>query len=107
MNGEIVQDNSMQAEIMGSSKTSSDAIQEDAAAAACPLASPLTARVPGLLSLAAVPAAMLVNPFFFGLAGSLLAVISLLLSPVRCRRLGIAGLIGALAGGGLGAFILH
>jgi hypothetical protein len=65
MNGEIVQDNSMQAEIMGSSKTSSDTIQQDAAA------SPLTARIPGLLSLAAVPAAMLVNPFFFGLAGGL------------------------------------
>jgi hypothetical protein len=92
---------------MGSNETSSDTTQEDAAAVACPLASPFTARVPGLLSLAAVPAAMLVNPFFFSLAGGLLAVISLLLSPARCRRLGVAGLIGALAGGGLGAFVLH
>lgn len=47
------------------------------AAAACPLASPLTTYIPGLLSLVAVPAAIAVNPFFFGLAGGLLAGISM------------------------------
>ena len=80
---------------------------EVAPAAACPLTSPLAARIPGLLSLAAVPAAILMNPFFFGLAGGLLAIISLLLSPPRCRCLGVVGLIGAVAGGSLGVFVLR
>ncbi len=74
-------------------------------AATCPMASPLVARIPGLLSLAAVPAAMLVNPFFFGLAGGLLAGICLLLAPPRCHGIGVAGLIGAVVGGSLGFFV--
>jgi len=90
---------------MDSSETSSNTIQ--AVAAVCPLVAPRTARIPGLLSLAAVPAAVLVNPFFFGLAGSLLAVISLLLAPAHGRLLGITGIIGAIGGGILGTYILH
>lgn len=90
---------------MNSGETARDTTMADAAA--CPLASPLTARIPGLLSLAAVPAAILMNPFFFGLAGGLLAVISLLLSPPRCRLLGVVGFIGAVAGGSLGVFVLR
>ncbi len=87
-------------------ETSRDTAMEDAAVA-CPLASPFAARIPGLLSLVAVPAAMAVNPFFFGMAGGLLAGISLLLSPPHCRRLGVAGLIGAVAGSSLGVFVLR
>lgn len=90
---------------MDSSEAASDTSQADTVV--CPLVSPRTARIPGLLSLAAVPAAILVNPFFFGLAGCLLAVISLLLSPARCRLLGIMGFIGAVGGGILGMTILH
>jgi len=90
---------------MSSSETARDTTMADAAA--CPLPSPLAARIPGLLSLAAVPAAILVNPFFFGLAGGLLAGISLLLSPPRCHRLGVVGLIGAVAGGSLGVMVLR
>jgi hypothetical protein len=95
----------MEEEHMDSSEASSDTIQ--AVATVCPLVSPRTARIPGLISLAAVPAAVLVNPFFFGLAGSLLAVISLLLAPARGRGLGIAGFIGAVGGGILGTYLLH
>jgi hypothetical protein len=98
--GEDLHNNNMMEEVvMGSSDTST--------ATACPLSSPLTARVPGLMSLAAIPAAVLMNPFFFGLAGGLLAVISLLLSPPRCRSLGTVGLVGAVVGGSLGMFVLH
>jgi hypothetical protein len=92
--------------MMNSGETARDTTMADAAAV-CPLTSPLTARIPGLLSLAAVPAAIVVNPFFFGLAGGLLASISLLLSPPHCRRLGVVGLIGAVAGGSLGVFVLR
>jgi hypothetical protein len=92
--------------VMSSDETARDTTMADAAAA-CPLASPLAARIPGLLSLAAVPAAIVVNPFFFGLAGGLLAGISLLLSPPRGRSLGVAGLISAVAGGSLGVFVLR
>jgi hypothetical protein len=90
---------------MDSSKVASDDIPANTAV--CPLTSPLTARIPGLLSLAAAPAAVLVNPFFFGLAGSLLAVICLLLSPAGCRLLGVAGFVAAVTGGILGLFVLH
>jgi hypothetical protein len=105
MNGGVLADNSMEEWIMGSSQAASNTTQADAAV--CSQASPLTARIPGLLSLAAVPAAVLVNPFFFGLAGGLLAVICLLLSPAGCCRLGVGGLIGAVTGGILGLFVLH
>lgn len=90
---------------MNSSETAHDASL--AAAAACPLSAPRAARTPALLALAAAPAAVLVSPFFFGLAGGLLAVISLLLSPARCRCLGYVGLIAAAGGGILGTFINH
>ena len=89
---------------MDSGETASDTIPADVA---CPLASPRIVRIPGLLSLAVVPAAVLVNPFFFGLAGGLLAVICLLLSPAGCRRLGVAGFVGAVSGGILGMFLRH
>lgn len=91
---------------MSSRENAPDTVPKNTAIA-CPLASPLTARFPGLLALAAVPAAILVNPFFFGLAGGLLAAISLLLSPPRCRCLGVVGLIAAAAGGGLGLYVPH
>jgi hypothetical protein len=90
---------------MSSNETAHDTSLADGAAPACPLSSSHAARLPGLLSLAAAPAAVLLNPFFFGLAGGLLAVISLLLSPARCRCLGIVGLAGAVGGGILGTFI--
>ncbi len=90
---------------MSLDETSRETVMEDTAA--CPLASPLAARIPGLLALAAVPAAIVVNPFFFGLAGGLLAGICLLLSPPHRRRLGVVGLIGAVAGGSLGVFVLR
>ena len=92
--------------VMSADEPSRDTAMADAAAA-CPLASPLSARIPGLLSLAAVPAAIAVNPFFFGLAGGLLAGISLLLSPPRGRSLGVVGLISAVAGSSLGVFVLR
>lgn len=66
---------------------------------ACALDFPLFGRLPGLLSLAAIPGAVLANPAFFGLAGGLLAVISLLLSPPRQRRLGAFALVAAPAAG--------
>jgi len=91
---------------MSSGGTPRDTDMADAAAA-CPLASPPSTYIPGLLSLAAVPAAIVVDPFFFGLAGGLLAGISLLLSPPRRRSLGVAGLIGAMAGSSLGVFVLR
>jgi hypothetical protein len=91
--------------LMDSSETSRDVVTPDAVIAACPLSSPLAARIPGLLALAAIPAAILVNPFFFGLAGGLLASISLLLAPVGCRCLGVVGLVGAVAGAMLAAFV--
>jgi hypothetical protein len=92
--------------VMGSGDTSRDMTKADTAAA-CPLASPLIWYIPGLFSLVAVPAAIVVNPFFFGLAGSLLAGICLLLSPPHSRSLGVIGLIGAVAGGSLGVFVLR
>jgi hypothetical protein len=90
---------------MDSSETSRNDVTPAAVVEACPLSSSLAARLPGLLSLVSVPAAMLVNPFFFGLAGGLLASISLLLAPVGFRCLGVVGLFGAVAGGMLGAFV--
>jgi hypothetical protein len=107
MNGRDVPDDSAVEATMNSSETAHDAGLAATAAAACPLSSPSAARIPGLLALAAAPAAVLVNPFFFGLAGGLLAVISLLLSPARCRCLGLVGLISTAAGGILGTFINH
>ncbi len=74
-------------------------------AAACALDFPLTGRVPGFLALATVPGALLANPVFFGLAGGLLAVISLLLSPPRHRRLGAFALLAALTAGIAGHFL--
>ncbi len=71
----------------------------------CPLESPLSGRLPGLLALAAIPAAILVKPLFFILVGSLLATLSLLLAPAGHRRLGLAGLAGALAAAGYHLFI--
>lgn len=67
----------------------------DQEAVACPLDSPLSGRIPGLLALAALPAAVLLKPLFFSLAGGLLAVVSLLLAPAGCRCLGALGLLGA------------
>jgi len=64
-------------------------------AAACSLDSSRTGRVPGLLSLLAIPAAVSLDPLFYGLAGGLLGVISLLRSPARCRLLGLAGVLGS------------
>jgi hypothetical protein len=69
------------------------------AADACPLQRPRTGRIPALLSLAAVPGAVLVNPLFFGLAGGLLAVISLLLSPAGCRCIGSVALASSIVAG--------
>jgi hypothetical protein len=63
---------------------------------ACPLDEPLTGRVPGVLALAVLPAAALINPLFIALAGGLLAILSLLLSGPGCRLLGLAGLLGSL-----------
>lgn len=62
---------------------------------ACPLASPLSGRIPGLLALAALPAAVFLKPLFFSVAAGLLAVLSLLLAPAGCRCLGAMGLLGA------------
>ena len=67
----------------------------DQEAASCPLDSPLSGRIPGLLALAALPAALFLKPLFFSLAGGLLAVLSLLLAPSGCRCLGAMGLLGA------------
>ncbi len=91
---------------MSPSETSRDMTKADTPAA-CPLVSPLIWYIPGLCSLVAVPAAIVVNPFFFGLAGGLLAGISLLLSPPHRRSLGVIGLIGAVAGASLGVFVLR
>jgi hypothetical protein len=86
-----------------SGKTASATASPDAEDAACPLTSPLIGRVPGWLSLAAMAAAFFTGAPFFSMAGALLAVISLLLSPPRCRVVGVAGLIGAVASGLAGA----
>ena len=90
---------------MNSSENARDTALASTDAAVCPLSSPLVAGIPGLLSIAAVPVAILMSPFFFGIAGGLLAIISLLLSPPRRRYLGIVGLVGAVVGGSLGAFV--
>lgn len=66
---------------------------------ACPLSLPLYGRVPGALALAAAVAGVFVQPVFFSLAGGLLSLLSLLLSPPRCRLLGLAGLVAALTVG--------
>jgi hypothetical protein len=89
------------------SKVGDEAVLPETAAVACPLDTPLTGRVPGLLAIAAIPAAILVNPLFYGLAGGLLATISVLLSPARCRCLGVVGVMGAVAGGLLGALFVR
>jgi len=75
--------------------------------AACPLDLLLTGRIPALISLAAIPGAVLVNPVFFGLAGGMLAVISLLLSPARCRCIGLIALAGSIAAGLTGACLIR
>lgn len=67
----------------------------DEDAESCPLASPRSGRVPGVLALAALPAAVFVKPVFFSLVAALLAVLSLLLAPAGCRCLGAMGLLGA------------
>jgi hypothetical protein len=64
-------------------------------AASCPLYSPRSGRIPGVLALAALPAAVFLKPVFFSLAAALLAVLSLLLAPAGCRCLGAMGLLGA------------
>ena len=66
-------------------------------AVSCPLDSPLSGRIPGLLALVALPAAMFLKPLFFSLVAGLLAVLSLLLAPAGCRCLGAMGLLGAVA----------
>jgi hypothetical protein len=71
-------------------------------ASSCPLTSPLVSRVPGILAFLAAFTAAFAQPLFFGLAGALLATISLLVSPVGCRCLGILGLLAAVGGGLLG-----
>jgi len=68
----------------------------------CPLDLPFTGRVPALLSLAAIPGAVLLNPLFFGLAGGLLATISLLLSPPRSRLIGTIALAGSIVAAAVG-----
>ena len=78
-------------------KAPRDAGLSESGNAACPLDSPLTGRVPGLLALVAISAALWQGSLFFGLAAGLLAVISLLLSPPRCCLLGSVGLVGSLA----------
>ena len=76
-------------------KTSQEADLAENGQAACPLDSPRTGRVPGLLALVAIAAALWQGSLFFGLAGGLLAIISLLLSPPRCRVLGLSALMAA------------
>lgn len=78
-----------------------DETTDTEAVSACPLASPMLSRVFGLLALAALPAALFFKPFFFGLAGALLAVLSLLLAPAGCRLLGALGLLAAATVGAL------
>lgn len=85
---------------MGSS-TQTERGAEITEAPACPLASPLSGRLPGVLALAALPGALFLDPFFFGLAGGLLAALSLLLAPAGCRCLGALGLLGAVTVGTL------
>jgi len=63
----------------------------------CPLDLPFTGRVPAVMSLVAIPGAVLVNPVFFGLAGGLLAIISLLLSPPRNRLIGLIAFAGSVS----------
>jgi len=81
--------------------------ESGAEAAACPLDLPFTGRVPAILSLATIPGAVLANPMFFGLAGGLLAVISLLLSPKRCRLIGVIALAGSVVAAFLGLRLVH
>jgi hypothetical protein len=107
MNGRAVHNNAREEALMTVPAKATPEETGGSATPACPLASPLIGRVPGLLSVAAVPAAVFVNPLFFGLAGGLLAVISLLLSPAHCRCLGVVGLVGALAGAALGAYAVR
>lgn len=64
-------------------------------AESCPLDSPRSGRIPGVLALAALPAAVFLKPVFFSLVAGLLAVLSLLLAPAGCRCLGAMGLLGA------------
>ena len=71
------------------------ASQENEVVEACPLDAPAYGRVPGLLALAAAVAGVFMQPVFFGLAAGMLAVLSLLLSPARCRWLGLAALVAA------------
>lgn len=80
--------------------------QAAAREAVCPLDLPLTGRLPALLALATIPAAVLANPVFFGVAGGLLAIISLLLSQARCRCIGMVALAGSVAAGLAGIFLV-
>jgi hypothetical protein len=68
---------------------------DSAPAESCPLTLPASGRLPGVLAIAALPAAIFIKPLFFSLAGALLAVVSLLLAPAGCRCLGAMGLLGA------------
>ncbi len=62
---------------------------------ACPLDAPVYGRVPGVLALVTAAVGLFTQPAFFGLAAGLLAVLSLLLSPARCRWLGLGALAAA------------
>jgi len=73
----------------------------------CPLERPFTGRVPAIISLATIPGAVLLNPMFFGLAGGLLATISLLLSPRRSRLIGLLALAGSIAAAIAGRFFAY
>jgi hypothetical protein len=84
-------------------KTPLDQLAE-AGAVACPLTTPLLGRIPGVLAVATIPVSLFFNPLFFNLAGGLLAMISLLMSPPRGRMPGVAGLIGSVL---LGVARLH
>jgi hypothetical protein len=64
---------------------------------------PTDGRLMGMLSIAAFPAAILLQPTLFGVAGFFLALIGLTVAAPKQRPLSIAGLVLAVAGFGLGA----
>jgi hypothetical protein len=71
-------------------------------ASSCPLVSPLFGRVPAILAILAAFGTAFTHPLFLGIAGALLATISLLVSPAGGRALGMVGLLAAIGGGLLG-----
>jgi len=79
------------------SKALGDKAPEHEEIEVCPLVSPLVWRVPGFGSIAAFPAAISFAAPFFSLAGGLLALLSMLLSPPRRRGLGLLGLAASVA----------